>query len=179
MLKKVSIPPLKHMKFQDKNYFTVYDFEGAYKHFLDPEWDGEPLDPDEGSSSSPRDPVIIDKEPKSPDKDAPKEKLRIELSKDNVRELQAVKQTSFWDSEGKPISAEQFVKLLFNDLPQIFKSEDELRAIWSRPDTRKQLLIRLNEHGYSEAQLEDLRTLIKAIDSDIFDVLAFVAFNTE
>ena len=165
--------------FQDKNYFTVYDFEGAYKHFLDPEWDGEPLDPDEGSSSSPRDPVIIDKEPKSPDEDAPKEKLRIELSKDNVRELQAVKQTSFWDSEGKPISAEQFVKLLFNDLPQIFKSEDELRAIWSRPDTRKQLLIRLNEHGYSEAQLEDLRTLIKAIDSDIFDVLAFVAFNTE
>ncbi|MDA9841823.1 DEAD/DEAH box helicase family protein [Candidatus Marinimicrobia bacterium] len=165
--------------FQDKNYFTVYDFEGAYKHFLDPEWDGEPLDPDEGSSISPRDPVIIDKEPKSPDEDAPKEKLRIELSKDNVRELQAVKQTSFWDSEGKPISAEQFVKLLFNDLPQIFKSEDELRAIWSRPDTRKQLLIRLNEHGYSEAQLEDLRTLIKAIDSDIFDVLAFVAFNTE
>ena len=165
--------------FQDKNYFTVYDFEGAYKHFLDPEWDGEPLDPDEGSSSSPRDPVIIDKEPKSPDEDIPKEKLRIELSKDNVRELQAVKQTSFWDSEGKPISAEQFVKLLFNDLPQIFKSEDELRAIWSRPDTRKQLLIRLNEHGYSEAQLEDLRTLIKAIDSDIFDVLAFVAFNTE
>ena len=165
--------------FQDKNYFTVYDFEGAYKHFLDPEWDGEPLDPDEGSSSSPRDPVIIDKEPKSPDEDAPNEKLRIELSKDNVRELQAVKQTSFWDSEGKPISAEQFVKLLFNDLPQIFKSEDELRAIWSRPDTRKQLLIRLNEHGYSEAQLEDLRTLIKAIDSDIFDVLAFVAFNTE
>ena len=165
--------------FQDKNYFTVYDFEGAYKHFLDPEWDGEPLDPDEGSSSSPRDPVIIDKEPKSPDEDAPKEKLRIELSKDNVRELQAVKQTSFWDSEGKPISAEKFVKLLFNDLPQIFKSEDELRAIWSRPDTRKQLLIRLNEHGYSEAQLEDLRTLIKAIDSDIFDVLAFVAFNTE
>jgi type I restriction enzyme, R subunit len=165
--------------FQDKNYFTVYDFEGAYKHFLDPEWDGEPLDPDEGSSSSPRDPVIIDKEPKSPDEDIPKEKLRIELSKDNVRELQAVKQTSFWDSEGKPISAEQFVKLLFNDLPQIFKSEDELRAIWSRPDTRKQLLTRLNEHGYSEAQLEDLRTLIKAIDSDIFDVLAFVAFNTE
>ena len=164
--------------FQDKNYFTVYDFEGAYKHFLDPEWDGEPLDPDEGSSSSPTDPVIIDKEPKSPDEDLPKEKLRIQLSKDNVRELQAVKQTSFWDSEGKPISAEQFVKLLFNDLPQIFESEEQLRAIWSRPDTRKQLLERLNEYGYSESQLEDLRTLIKAIDSDIFDVLAFVAFNT-
>ena len=164
--------------FQDKNYFTVYDFEGAYKHFLDPEWDGEPLNPEESSPGIPKDRVIVDKEPKDPDEDAPKEKLRIQLSKDNVRELQAVKQTSFWDSEGKPISAEQFVKLLFNDLPQIFESEEQLRAIWSRPDTRKQLLERLNEHGYSEAQLEDLRTLIKAIDSDIFDVLAFVAFNT-
>src|SRR3989344_211979 len=30
--------------FDGKEYFTIYDFVDAYKHFADPEWDGEPID---------------------------------------------------------------------------------------------------------------------------------------
>ena len=30
--------------FEGKDYFTIYDFVGAYKHFKDPEWDGDPVD---------------------------------------------------------------------------------------------------------------------------------------
>ena len=30
-----------------KDYFTLYDFVGAHKHFLDPEWDGEALSYDD------------------------------------------------------------------------------------------------------------------------------------
>lgn len=165
--------------FDDKNYFTIFDYEGAYKHFLDPEWDGEPIEPDISTPSTPKDPITVDSDSSTPDEeDEPKEKLRIELSKDNVRELQSFKNTSFWDSEGRPITAKQFVKLLFQDLPNIFKSEEDLRALWSKPDTRRKLLDTLNEHGYSESQLEELRTMIKAIDSDIYDVLSFVAFST-
>ena len=164
--------------FDDKNYFTIYDYEGAYKHFLDPEWDGEPIEPEPSSPATPKDPIIVDKDPSTPEDEEPKVKLQIQLSEDNVRELQATKQTSFWDSEGRPISAEQFVKLLFQDLPNIFKTEEDLRVLWSKPDTRKKLLDTLNQHGYSESQLEDLRTMIKAIDSDIYDVLSYVAFNT-
>ena len=59
------------------------------------------------------------------------EKLRIELSKDNVRELQSFKNTSFWDSEGRPITAKQFVKLLFQDLPNIFKSEEHTNRFFN------------------------------------------------
>lgn len=164
--------------FDDKNYFTIFDYEGAYKHFLDPEWDGEPMEPEPSSPATPKDPIIVDKESPTPEDEEPKVKLQIQLSEDNVRELQATKQTSFWDSEGRPISAEQFVKLLFQDLPNIFKTEEDLRVLWSKPDTRKKLLDTLNQHGYSESQLEDLRTMIKAIDSDIYDVLSYVAFNT-
>lgn len=29
-----------------KEYFTIYDFVDAYHHFADPEWDGEPLEPE-------------------------------------------------------------------------------------------------------------------------------------
>ncbi len=31
--------------YDGKDYFTIHDFEGAYQHFLDPEWDGKPVDP--------------------------------------------------------------------------------------------------------------------------------------
>ncbi len=32
--------------FDGKDYFTIYDFVKAYLNFSDPEWDGEPLDPE-------------------------------------------------------------------------------------------------------------------------------------
>jgi len=32
--------------YDGKDYFTIHDFVKAYHHFSDPEWDGEPLDPE-------------------------------------------------------------------------------------------------------------------------------------
>src|SRR6185369_11419514 len=32
--------------YDGKDYFTIYDFVKAHHHFSDPEWDGEPLDPE-------------------------------------------------------------------------------------------------------------------------------------
>jgi type I restriction enzyme R subunit len=32
--------------FDGKDFFTIYDFVDAYHHFADPEWDGEPIDPE-------------------------------------------------------------------------------------------------------------------------------------
>ncbi|MEO6832547.1 MAG: DEAD/DEAH box helicase family protein [Chitinophagaceae bacterium] len=32
--------------FDGKEFFTIYDFVDAYHHFNDPEWDGEPLEPE-------------------------------------------------------------------------------------------------------------------------------------
>ena len=32
--------------FDGKDYFTIYDFVKAYEHFSDPEWDGEPIEPE-------------------------------------------------------------------------------------------------------------------------------------
>ena len=33
--------------FDGKDYFTIYDFVNAYHHFADPEWDGEPIEPEQ------------------------------------------------------------------------------------------------------------------------------------
>jgi len=191
--------------YDGKDYFTLYDFVDAHKHFLDPEWDGEPLEPDpceicgkvpcECEPTYPKPcetceqtPCVCDKpEPEpcsvcgcSPCRcNPPRPIIRVKLSDGKVRELDSMVQTSFWSPDGKPISAQEFLESMFGSLPDFFKNEAELRAIWSKPDTRKKLLQELNEKGFTLSQLDDLRHMIHADDSDLYDVLAYVAFSTK
>ena len=46
------------------------------------------------------------------------------------------------------MSAQQFMEMLFGKLPEFFKDEAELRALWSAPDTREKLLQGLAEKGF-------------------------------
>jgi type I restriction enzyme R subunit len=80
----------------------------------------------------------------------------------------------FWDANGTPMTSEQFLNNLFGDIPKLFKSETELKKQWSKPDTRKKLLERLEEAGYGADELNGLRKLIDAQKSDLFDVLEYV-----
>ena len=84
--------------------------------------------------------------------------------------------TSFWSPDGKPISSAEFIERLFGELPGLFKDEDQLREIWSRPDTRKKLLDGLEEKGFGGEQLKELAQIVDAEKSDLYDVLAYVAF---
>jgi len=51
--------------FDGKDYFTIYDFVDAYHHFADPEWDGEPIEP-EVCKKCKQDPCICEKKPPKP-----------------------------------------------------------------------------------------------------------------
>jgi len=51
----------------------------------------------------------------------------------------------------------------------------ELR-LWGAPDTRKTLLTALGEAGFGLEPLSEMARIIDAPDSDVFDVLAYVAF---
>src|SRR5437588_1652944 len=68
------------------------------------------------------------------------------------------------------------MELLFGKLPEFFKNEEQLREIWSAPDTRKKLLQGLAEKGFGHEQLAEMQRIIDAEKSDIFDVLAHVAY---
>ena len=74
------------------------------------------------------------------------------------------------------MSAQQFMEMLFGKLPEFFKDEAELRALWSAPDTRKKLLQGLAEKGFGHEQLAEMQKIIDAEKSDLFDVLAHVAY---
>ncbi|NOX18401.1 MAG: DEAD/DEAH box helicase family protein, partial [Chlorobi bacterium] len=161
--------------FDGKEYFTIYDFVDAYHHFSDPEWDGEPLEPVEAEQKGER----KTKEPKEKNEETQeirREKIRIKLRDGKEREIQHMIATSFWNADGKPIPAEEFLENLFGELPNFFKNEEELRKIWSDPRTRKTLLEKLDEAGYGKEELKGLQKLIDAEKSDLFDVLEYV-FN--
>ena len=167
--------------FDGKEFFTIYDFVNAYHHFADPEWDGEPIEPEDPSSPKPPIKPTEPKEPKDDDGEEKKErrkKIKVKLRDGKDREIQHMMSTSFWGSDGKPISAEEFLNNLFGALPEFFKNEGELKKIWSNPITRKTLLQKLDDAGYGKDQLTALQKLVDAEKSDLFDVLEYV-FNSE
>ncbi len=187
--------------FDGKEFFTIYDFVDAYHHFADPEWDGEPIEEDVCSNcgQSPcgcdkpipkpcticgQEPCICVNEPPPPCikcGQSPcicKKKVKVKLKDGKEREIQHMISTSFWSADGTPISSEEFMQNLFGSLPDFFKSEEELRTLWSNPLTRKTLLEKLDESGFGKDELATLQTLIDAEKSDIFDVLEYV-FNSD
>ena len=165
--------------FDGKDYFTIYDFVKAYHHFNDPSWDGEPLEP----ATAPIPPRAGEEpEPKEGGGEGEEEpperprKLKIKLADGKERGIQHMMATTFMGMDGKPLSAAQFVERLYGELPALFKDEDELRALWSVPDTRKKLLEGLADRGFGQIQLVEIGHIIDADKSDLYDVLAYIGF---
>ncbi|MCD6173017.1 MAG: DEAD/DEAH box helicase family protein [Sulfurimonas sp.] len=151
--------------FEGKEFFTIYDFVDAYERFLDPEWDGEPIEAEPKIPSEAKEPKTLTTKP---------QKIKVKLSDGKEREIQHMVATSFWGVDGKPISSEEFLQNLFGELPKFFTNEKELREIWSKPLTRKILLQKLDEAGFGVDELNTLKKLINADKSDLFDVLEYV-----
>ncbi len=182
--------------YDGKDYFTIYDFVKAHHHFSDPEWDGEPLDPETCPKCGARPCVCEVRPPKPcsvcgqspcvcPSEPCPKcgqrpcvckKRAKVKLADGKARTIQHMMCTTFWHPDGTPMSAQQFMEMLFGKLPDFFKDEGELRAIWSAPDTRKNLLQGLAEKGFGHEQLVEMQKIIDAEKSDLFDVLAHVAY---
>ena len=184
--------------FDGKDYFTIYDFVKAHHHFSDPEWDGEPEEPETSEPRTPPQPcaycgkspcICTLREPETVCEVCgyilcrcnipPVRMVKVKLADGKVRQFQHMISTSFWNPDGTPMSAEEFLRSLFGTLPELFSNEDGLRAIWSKPDTRKKLLEELTEKGFAKQQLTDFQKILNAENSDLYDVLAYIAFHSE
>jgi type I restriction enzyme R subunit len=127
--------------FDGKDYFTIYDFVRAYEHFNDPEWDGEPDEPvpprPRGGGEEPTPPTGGDEGGDGPEggeeEPAARQRIKIKLADGKERTIQHMMATTFWSVDGRPMSAAEFITRLFGDLPELFKDEDELRALWGQP----------------------------------------------
>ncbi len=181
--------------YDGKDYFTIYDFVGAHAHFHDEEWDGPPAEP-EACEKCGSYPCVCEATPPQPCADCgqrpcvcpcevcgqhpcvceKRKKAKVKLADGKERAIQHMTATSFWHPDGTPMSAQQFMEALFGKLPEFFHDEDELRVLWSEPATRRKLLEGLAEKGFGPAQLAEMQKIIEAERSDLFDVLAHVAY---
>ena len=185
--------------FDGKDYFTVYDFVKAHLHFGDPEWDGEPVadeepckkcgvQPCECEVVPPQPCSVCGKRPCECPKDPcevcgrincsceKKKRAKVKLADGKARNIQHMMMTTFWHPDGTPMSSLQFMEMLFGRLPEFFKDEAELRSLWCEPVTRKKLLEGLTDKGFGREQLTEMQRMIDAEKSDLFDVLAHVAY---
>ncbi|MEI8248206.1 MAG: DEAD/DEAH box helicase family protein [Lentisphaerota bacterium] len=187
--------------FDGKEFFTIYDFVDAYHHFSDPEWDGEPVE-EEPCAKCGKNPCVCEKQPPQPCKRCGqrpcicikdplppcgkcgqrpcqcKKKVKVKLKDGKERQIQHMVSTSFWSADGKPISAEEFLNNLLGELPNLFKSEEELRTLWSNPATRRTLMEKLEDAGFPKSDLLIIQQLVDMEKSDLYDVLEYV-FNGE
>ena len=168
--------------FEGKDFFTIWDFVKAHVNFSDPEWDGEPEEPVPPGLGPDRPPEPPPNGGDNGDEngdgngDGPQEKIEVRLADGKARTIQYIAATTYWSADGKPISAAEFLERLFGDLADMIADEDELRAQWSDPDNRKNFLERLDDRGYDQGRLDDIRRLVDAPNSDLFDVLAYVLY---
>lgn len=169
--------------YDGKDFFTIWDFVKAHENFNDPEWDGEPLAPELPRGPGPSPPGTgPEGEPTGPGgdegpADPPPQVTVIRLSDGKARKIKYIASTSYWGPDGRPMSAAEFLERLFGDLSGMIADEDELRKLWSDPDNREYFLARLSDLGYGKDRLEDIRRLVDAPDSDLFDVLSYVLYT--
>lgn len=169
--------------FEGKDFFTIIDFVGATNLFYDANWDGEAeeISETEEGIGNERQPPTKRKEDKAKEEGEEykrPEKLIIDLSNDRKLKVTDI-DIRYIDENGKPLTVREFLEKLIGELPGIYQDEEHLRKIWSNPDTRADLLIKLGELGFDSQQLSDLRDMIASPDCDIFDVLSHISFSSE
>jgi type I restriction enzyme R subunit len=98
--------------YDGKDYFTIYDFVRAHQHFSDPEWDGEPIEPE---PAAPRQPGVAEPpgDLPTPEPRPRAQQVKIQLADGKARTIQHMMSTTFWHADGTPMSAQKFMEMLF------------------------------------------------------------------
>ena len=170
--------------YEGKDFFTIIDFVGATNLFYDDAWDGLPEDVgttttvSAGETNEPKSPYIKPKpEPEGTGTGESKEKVTIDI---RGRKLKVIDiETTYVGEDGIPLKTHEFLEFLTGILDKFFHDETQLREIWSDPVKREELLGKLRSMQIDEVQLEELKTIFEANESDIYDVLAHLSFNLD
>ena len=187
--------------FDDKYYFTIYDFVGASRNFKDAEWDGDPFCPVCGNypCTCNKKTSNVSNEAKEPETpfgqpnpcpvcghlpctcdggSKPKNKVIVRLSEKRSLELKTTWTERFQFGD-ELISIEELIQKLFGRLPSFFNGPEDLRKQWEHPDTRQALLDHLEREGFHEEKLQTIQRVMGREDCDLLDVLEYIAYETE
>lgn len=187
--------------FDDKYYFTIYDFVGASENFKDAEWDGDPFCPVCGNypctckkKVNYRDRAGEDEKSSSAHEPQPcpvcghlpctcpgrggvkKDAVVVKLS-----EKHKVMLYTDWEEKvqfgEELLSVDELIDRLFGEMPTFFKDAEDLRLQWEHPQTRQMVLDRLEQAGFGEDKLLMIQRVIKKEKCDLLDVLTYLAYS--
>lgn len=168
--------------FEWKDFFTILDFTWATNKFYDEAWDGDAVEIEDTKAEwweeKPNKPERKPKDETTEDQFLPKERLEIRLADDRILKIVNV-ETRYIDENWKPVSATDFLQKLIWQLPDLYQNEEQLRTLRANPETREKLLEKLASMWIDSEQLESLKKMFEADDSDIFDILAHISFNSD
>lgn len=168
--------------FEGKDFFTIIDFVGATNLFYDDRWDGiaEPIEetPKTPKELKEKDENIDNENDTTTKEEKPKnQKVIIDIKGKKLKVINI--ETTYVGDDGRPLKTDEYLELLIGILGKFYNDEQGLRDIWSNPSNRKDLLNKLKEMNIDESQLEDLKEIFEAVNSDIYDVLAHLSFNLD
>lgn len=179
--------------YEGKDFFTIIDFVGATNLFYDKEWDGKKEKEDIEDIIATEDDTISEestkqgedkKESKNDDIEVGaeeekkiKEKVTIDIKGKKLKVIDI--ETTYVGEDGIPLKTEEYLTFLIGVLGEFYDNEEKLRELWSHPANRKEMLNKLSDMGIDESQLNDLKEIFEANDSDIYDVLAHLSFNLD
>ncbi len=165
--------------FEGKDFFTIIDFVGATNLFYDKAWDGEAevfekeqKEDKEEKAQNEKDFDDFEKEQKEKN-----EKVTIDIKGKKLKVINI--ETTYVGFDGKPLRSAEYLEFLIGVLGRFYNDEQALREIWSSPKNRKELLEELKKVNIDETQLEELKEIFEAKNSDIYDVLAHLSFNLD
>jgi len=167
--------------YEGKDFFTIIDFVGATNLFYDERWDGE-ADEIKSTKTSTKSKkgdgdTSYSDYPNGDDGDTPKGKVTIDIKGKKLKVIDI--ETTYVGEDGRPLKTEEYLKFLIGVLGEFYDNEEKLREVWSNPSNRKEMLNKLSDMGIDESQLNDLKLIFEAEDSDIYDVLAHLSFNLD
>lgn len=181
-----------------KLYFTIMDFKGATRLFVDPDFDGEPVVIYEPTPDEPVVPPEItnpfgigepEPPPYGPDSEGGEGSLpggntggdgegRIKYVIDDVNVRVAVERSQYLDADGKLIT-EDYRVLLKDDIKKVLQAEfgslSEFLRRWTSAERKQAVLEELADHGVPLAILQ--QAVPGGGELDAFDLVAHVAFN--
>lgn len=182
--------------------FTIFDYTGsATRHFVDPDFDGEPVriteeQIDDDGETVPGTVTVITPEPMPGDEtadggnDAPdgptggdgvspdlERKRRPKYYVDTTADAAGIAAIVVYelDAHGKRMRIVEYTTIAAEGVRTLYTSPDEIRPLWTDERQRRFLIETLSEQGV------DLATLLAATgqpDADPFDALCHVAWGT-
>jgi len=177
----------------NKLYFTIMDFKGATRLFLDPDFDGAPVtiyEPGENDPVVPPDDIDTDADGDAvadgeyddggDGRPGPVSEPRLKYILDNVNVRPGVERIQYLDADGKlkTESYQVFIKeQIKRSLLERFTSLEDFLNRWTKAERKQVIVDELNEIGID---FEVLQNAVPNADQfDVFDLVSHIAWDAK